>query len=208
MRALLIVVLAFLGTSVGVDRALALQEAPALERTDLRYVVPFSPSGLSAALTATANETGTCIAESLADAGRSDAWRCMVGNAIQDPCFANPFGAEGEPVTLACLDSPLSAEVLLLTVDAPLPPRAEGDANAGTDQAAPLPWVLELANGEQCEVATGATTGLVDMRLNYFCTGQGTILGEPDRSRAVWTVVFWPEGAAVTDTVEVAVAWS
>jgi hypothetical protein len=152
-------------------------------------------------LTATANETGTCIAQSLAAAGRADAWRCMVGNAIQDPCFENPFGAEGEPVTLACLDAPLATEVTLLTVDTPLPPRAG-------DQAAPLPWTLELANGEQSEVATGATIALLDLRLNYLCTGQGAILGEPDRSRAVWTVIYWPQGAAVTETVEVAVAWS
>jgi hypothetical protein len=206
MRVVLIVVLAFFGTSVGLGRALARQETPALDRTDLRYVVPFSPDGLSAALTVAATETGTCISESLADAGRSDAWRCTVGNAIHDPCFASPFGVEGEPVTLACLDTPLAADVLLLTVDAPLPPRA-GDAG-GSDQPAPLPWVLELANGEQCDVATGATIGLVDMRLNYFCTGQGTILGEPDRGRPVWTVVYWPEGAPVTETVEVAVAWS
>jgi hypothetical protein len=201
MRALLVVVLAFVSTVVAVDGVAARQEEPALTRTDLRFVVPFSPAGLSPALTVGANETGTCIAQSLAAAGRSDAWRCMAGNAIQDPCFANPFGADGEPITLACYDSPLSTAITLLSLDGELPPRSG-------DQAAPLPWTLELANGEVCGVATGATAALVDMRLNYFCTGQGAVLGEPDRSRAVWTVVFWPEGAAVTETVEVAVAWS
>ena len=71
----------------------------------------------------------------------------------------------------------------------------------------PLPWAFELANGEQCTLATGATAAFAGMRVNYFCSGGGSILGDPDRSLPIWAVTYLAEGAVASELVEVAVVW-
>jgi hypothetical protein len=71
----------------------------------------------------------------------------------------------------------------------------------------PLPWAFELADGEQCTLATGATAVFAGMRVNYFCSGGGSILGDPDRSLPVWAVTYLAEDAVASELVEVAVVW-
>jgi len=73
--------------------------------------------------------------------------------------------------------------------------------------SAPLPWAFELADGEQCTLATGATAVFAGMRVNYFCSGGGSILGDPDRSLPVWAVTYLAEDAVASELVEVAVVW-
>ena len=176
-----------------------------LARTNLRYFVPIDQDGLSAGLHVTANERGTCIGGSLADAGRPDAWRCTAGNAIQDPCFASPFSLPDDPGVLACAESPFTNEVIRFTPTAPLP-AATGNTSDLT--ATQLPWALALANGDRCTLLTGATVGIAGMRLNYGCTGHGSVVGEIDRSQPFWAVSYLPQGGGATSLVEVTVAWS
>lgn len=157
-------------------------------------------------------------------------------NAIYDPCFESPFSTPDAPGQLACVDAPFDTEVVLFTPTSPLPRFKEADAGplppqpiptgdkpppgvpaAATsmptvyqDPAAvsePLPWALELAGGDQCTLATGATAVFAGMRVNYFCSGGGSILGDPDRSRPVWAVTYLAEGAVASELVEVAVVW-
>jgi hypothetical protein len=224
-----------------------------MERTNVRYVLPFAGDGLNPGLTVRAEEQGFCGHESLASPGRPDAWNCIgeTSNEIFDPCFESPFSTPDEPGQLACVDSPFGTEVLLLTPTAPLPRFKEADtgppppqpaavmpAPAAPDQPIPtgdkpppgvpatamdqsvpavmpdpaetsgsLPWALELADGEQCALATGATAVFAGMRVNYFCSGGGSILGDPDRSQPVWAVTYLAEGAVASELVEVAVVW-
>lgn len=74
-------------------------------------------------------------------------------------------------------------------------------------ESEPLPWALELADGEQCTLATGATAAFAGMRVNYFCSGGGSVLGEPDRGFPVWAVTYLPEGAFAADLIDVAAVW-
>ncbi len=120
---------------------------------------------------------GYCWTESIASA-RSDAWRCMVGNRIFDPCFTNPSHSR-----VACADDAFSRSVTLVVLDRPLPRR-------GPNQSPPLPWALRLANGTRCQVATGATGIVGGMRLNYACSSRGWVLGDIDRSQEPWRVYY------------------
>jgi hypothetical protein len=101
-------------------------------------------------------QEGSCWAGSLA-VWREGAWRCMVGDAIYDPCFASDDA-------VICGASPTGAtDSFALTLTEPLPepeafPDAEGHA-----------WLVELPDGAVCEFATGATGAVGDDRINYFC---------------------------------------
>src|SRR5215207_11458603 len=90
-------------------------------RTDIRYVLPFGPDGLNPGLTATATEEGVCGFSSSAALDRPDAWDCIgAGDQIYDPCFENPFDLPDEPGQVACLASPFTTDVVVLTLTDPL----------------------------------------------------------------------------------------
>lgn len=176
----------------------------AVDRTALRYFVPLGPNGLKPTLTATATETGSCFSGSVRDAGRSDAWRCHVGNAILDPCFQDPFAVPDEPMELVCADSdsPFGGEVVLLQTTEALPLEAANEADLTQ-----LPWVLELANGERCTLFSGTLQEIAGQVAHYGCASGGLVIGELDRTQEPWMVPYLPDDAANTDFVAVAVAW-
>lgn len=207
-RWLLPIVAFTLIAGAGFGRGAGAQEAtpasgPALGRTNVRYALPYTANGLNPALNVPGRDTGTCDIPSAASAGRPDAWRCISTGAL-DPCYENPFDAVEPPIDLACMVSPWSRDVVLFTTTAPLPRQKEVEmANAPP----PPPWALELATGEQCEILTGATAAYAGMRINYGCTGQGSIIGEPDRSQPVWVVNYLPPDGLATELVAVTTAW-
>jgi hypothetical protein len=98
-------------------------------RTDIRYVLPFTPDGLNPGLTATATADGVCGFASSAALDRPDAWDCLSAEEqIYDPCFENPFLPPDEPGQVACFDSPFTTEVVVLTLTAPLEREKEASA--------------------------------------------------------------------------------
>lgn len=152
-------------------------------------------------------------------------------NPFRDPdagaqlaCAADPFSGE---VTLLTTSEPLRIEKA--DAAAPAPIALADDARRGrghrqrireqvrtggavsADEAIDplsLPWALELADGQQCGLATGATTVMAGMRANYACEGGGWVLGELDRSQPVWTASFWDGGGSSTTLVDVAAVWT
>jgi hypothetical protein len=170
-------------------------------QTRVRQFVPFSIRGLSPSLTVTSQVNGNCWTGSVADAGRADAWRCMAGNAIYDPCF-QPGATPGVGGQVACAQTPWSGSVVLLTLTEPLPEMAnQANPNA-------LPWALELTNGKQCSFAGGATGVVAGQRINYTCQGGGLVAGAPDRSLALWSVQYLDSiDSSSTLEVDVATAW-
>jgi hypothetical protein len=135
----------------------------AVERTAVRVLAAFNPGGLRSGVQVAGRVSGTCFAASIADRGRPDAWRCISGNRIMDPCFQ---GAEGSQAILACLDDPWNPRVTVLTPNGELP-----RAQANNADLRALPWALELSSGARCVFLTGATTAVAGMRANYGCVG-------------------------------------
>ena len=194
-----------------------------LARTDARYFLPYGRDGLKAGLTVAANDGGACAHESLVVPGRPDAWDCLghAGNTVYDPCFENPFAPPDRPPELACVASPFAAEVVLFAPTEPLVREKDvgpGDGAQQTDQVGEaaeatadpwvLPWVLELANGERCTLLPRIEEVLAGQHVHYGCSNGGSIIGEVDRDRAVWTVAYLADGTVASTLVDVAVAWS
>ena len=172
---------------------------PAFARTTTQTHIyqAFSSSG-TPTVRITSILRGSCWNESLA-AGRNDAWRCMSGNDIFDPCFSSPK-AQG---VVLCIMSPWSATGVEIVLTKRLP-----SSFAGRPSTAGLPWAIQTFTGLKCEFATGATMVIGGRRANYGCNSNEWLWGAPSRSWEPWMIY-----AAVVDAkhlskrVKIAVAW-
>jgi len=191
--------------------------AGSLSRTDVRYLLPFTPDGLNPGLTATETAEGVCGFASSAALDRPDAWDCIgAEDQIYDPCFENPFLLPDEPAQVACLESPFSTDVVILTLTDPLvrekeaPDTGQSMAEAAGVSIDPwdLPWAVELANGDQCTLLGGTLTVQAGQTVHYGCTNGGTILGEVQHQAALWSVNYLAEGEVASTLVAVDTAWS
>lgn len=171
----------------------------AFAQTQVKLILPFPAPG-SLGLRIAARVTGQCFAASVADSGRPDAWRCMSGNSIYDPCFE---GFEQRTIVVACLDSPRASAAVVLTPAGGVPRQM---ANKGSPLASP-PWSLSLANGASCGLLTGATFGFAGMRLTYGCTGGAYLIGDVDRSQPQWRVFYLARKATAAMLVAVSTAY-
>ena len=229
MRRLLVALCTLLALALGGPVMVSAQDATPeagadgadLERTDIRYVLPFGPDGLNPALTEAATVEGVCGFSSTVALDRPDAWDCISADSeIFDPCF-EPFMPDPEElIQLACVEAPFSTEVTLLTLTEPLVREKEA-ADPGADPSmamgqsaddaiAPwdLPWALELANGDQCTLLHGTLTVMAGQTVHYGCVEGGMVLGETDRSQPLWTVSYLAEGDVASSLVGVTTAWS
>lgn len=193
------------GFRTWVNGPLGLQERPNPERfnwerearVETTEVVDFAPAGVRGP-----EQEGRCWTESLAVAGE-DAWRCMVGNRIYDPCFAT----SGDAGSVICGASPIVDPYgFRLKLTEPLPHRTPNEAT-------PRPWLVELADGVACGFLTGASTGIEGDRANYGCTDGWAILGDPLPGQ-VWTakqarIQVTQEGPTLVDSarVELKTVW-
>ncbi len=97
---------------------------------------------------------GSCFTSSIAST-RSDAFRCMIGNSIMDPCFKVASKIVNCPQNVAAN----TGAVISLTK--PLP-----QANT---KGASKPWRFQLAGGSgiMCNAGTGTVIG----NYPYYCSG-------------------------------------
>jgi hypothetical protein len=115
---------------------------------------------------------GSCaMGESLA-LPRADAWRCIVGNIIYDPCFSTTPHA----TAVICDASPFKPIGIRVQLPTPLPthPPVNGQQV----------WMMQLGNGVICGFLTGATAGIQGQRINYGCTDKTVVLGNPHPDQA------------------------
>jgi hypothetical protein len=126
--------------------------------------------------------SGYCWTGSIAVA-RPDAFRCMAGNAIFDPCFqstakgfvvCDPDPSKGEPGQKMKLTKPLP------------PPEAAPSSESGG-------WLVELADGTVCRQRTGAGWEVDGKVVNYYCDSakkgvEIDLLGDFDTTGPLWTV--------------------
>ena len=204
-----LVLLVALVVAWGMPSSLAGAQAPAsspaaVPRTNVRFIVPFGPSGLNGGLASSAAQAADCAEGSTVLPDRSDARFCTVSGGVLDPCFVNPWGDPDAVAELACLASPWADEAQVVRTKAPLPRLPDSDSGL----AGPvLPWAVELGNGKRCGLLRGATAALAGQRINYGCEGGGSVIGDPDRSQSLWVANSLDDGALATTQVPVVVAW-
>jgi hypothetical protein len=152
--------------------------------TNVVLFAPWSHGVLRGDLVVSAKVKGSCWIHSL-ESERPDAWRCMAGNDIYDPCFSGSSDVK----KVACAEDPFSKRLTLITLTKALPTSGQEMKLAGELAGLRLrgePWGIRLVNGDTCEFMTGATDVVHGMRLNYACGRTGWIIGDPDRSSATW----------------------
>lgn len=132
---------------------------------------------------------------------RDDAFRCLVGNFLYDPCLSAPHG---RPIVVCPI--PWSEGGTEIHLTRPLPA-------AGSHAAPSLalePWALETTSGARCLLAGGASNVIHGTRLNYFCGARAKygLWGYPSRRAGLWTIFKAPFSAhKLTQRVVIARAW-
>ena len=107
-------------------------------------------------------------------------WSCMVGNSIYEPCLT---ATDGE--TIVCNINPLDeSEHFALNLTETLPEAQEARPDLPISANT---WLLELRDGTICGLLSGTSIGFDGERVNYGCTDQTSILGEPEPG-TTWTV--------------------
>jgi hypothetical protein len=160
---------------------------------------PFTPDGaLTRGVKVDRTARGSCW-EGSVESRRSDAWRCVVGNNIYDPCYS------GAKRWVACPVTAFGSRVLKLTLTKPLPYKL-ADPPLDTSRADPL--LIVLQNGVQCGFASGATSTLAGQRLNYVCQNGAWLVGDPDRTLPAWSILALSSlKASSASPVMIATAW-
>ena len=148
-------------------------------------VVRYAPGALTSS---TVSESGSCWTNSIAAPYRADAWRCAVGNGIQDPCFQ----IQGSTSTLLCGINPVhpdpsSTFALKLTKSLPAP------VTIPTSTPEQMAWLIQLQDGTLCTPFTGTLPPVMDgdQTANYDCAPgplgkEVVIFGSPDTSSNTW----------------------
>lgn len=178
-------------------------------RTTVTVFRAFTPTG--AATLPTRSVSGYCWTGSIA-ADRSDAWRCLSGHWIYDPCFSS----SAAPGIVLCPNMQVTSDVEI-RLTRPLPSAQRDTATASIHS---IPWLIELdvpssqAPGRVfCEFATGASSVVKtavpnDVRLNYYCSGGSYstmgLWGLPRRTSGQWTIRITPATAKTLALHEVA----
>jgi hypothetical protein len=119
-----------------------------LASTGHTQVIDYHPTHMTVVKTV----SGSCWEGSIA-VNRSDAFRCMSGNEISDPCFVR------DARSVACPDIPTADSGLVMKLTTPLP--------ANHVSGAETPWAMALESNVRCR----AGTGTVIPGFPYYCTG-------------------------------------
>jgi hypothetical protein len=154
----------------------------AATKTIVTFFSPWSSSGnLQPTYHVVETLSGYCWTDSIATS-RGDAYRCMSGNSIYDPCFT----PSAHPHAVACASNPFAKRIILLKLQKPLP--SPPTPAKQWLQPHNQPWGLRLTNGNTCAFVTGATGAVDGERLNYACAhSNGWIVGQADHATALWT---------------------
>jgi hypothetical protein len=184
-------------TGASLPGAAARSDVSAAVRTQTHIYEAFTASG-KAAIGVSETVHGYCYIGSLA-AARDDAWRCISGDYLYDPCFSS-HKAKG---IVLCLGAPWQRSGVEIKLTKPLP-----KPYAGNPSTSGLPWGIETAAGLKCVMATGGTTAIRGVRANYGCTSNEWLWGSPSRKSQPWTIYIAPFDAKKLSTrAKIAVAW-
>jgi serine/threonine protein kinase len=169
---------------------------PTPQPTAVKIFNPVNTSG-GLAVSVTTTQRGNCWTSS-ETAAREDAFRCMSGNNIMDPCFRTQDGQALCPV-----NGPWSNSGILLTHAGPAPGLIP-NKDQGTRGP---PWAIQLADGTNCLEISGATSVIAGQRLGYACPGGVGLYGNPQRANSAWKIYVGTTHSATLAVKPIAVAW-
>jgi len=163
------------------NQATSTQTGPATAATQIIAYNPAPPAS------STPVEEGSCWTNSIAAPFRADAWRCAVGNGINDPCFQLPNNTS----SLLCGINPTvlnSTSTFVLKLTQPLPAAQLPPGTPPSNWA----WLVQLADGTLCSPFTGTlpitATGEA---ANYGCApgtlGKDVMIFGLNSSSSAWT---------------------
>lgn len=182
-------------TTTGTERSTTTSSSTsttAIKATVKSVFAPWSSDGATPVVDVKTRSSGECFAESSLVDG---AYRCFIGNEVQDPCFPAPTSGD----KLACAVDPWS-DISLLTLTGQLP----DSSSSGTNGSA---WAIELQNGDRCTGATGTATSVKGVSMVFRCKSGG-LASEAITSTQPWTVQYAAdEGVPSLAPMNVATRW-
>ncbi len=188
------------GSHPSTTQAVAKVAPPAPSPTQDRIFTAVSPTG-TPTVKVTANADGSCWEGSLLTP-RSEAWRCTVNSEIEDPCFTSGYE------TVVCpTGGPWTDKGVEVRLESPVS-SLHGNTGQWPSGSPRIPWALQLADGSDCQLVSGATSVVDGMRQNYECRPDGLWLyGGPNRDTPVWMI--FGNGANSSELTQrpVAIAW-
>jgi Protein kinase domain len=157
----------------------------------------YSPANASGGLAVSARSAGGSCFGSSNVTTRTDAYRCMSGNDIYDPCFF-----VNQTQVLCPNGGPWTNRGLLLNVGTlPSTPATQDQGTKGQ------PWAIQLGSGTNCLAISGATNLIAGQRLGYECSGGVGLYGNVQRSGSAWMIFVGTPHSATLSLRPIAVAW-
>jgi hypothetical protein len=165
MRAVLGSLVVVLAVSVLFLAGIALAQPKVVPATQ---VITFHPAGATGMAV-----KGNCWTESIA-LERADAWRCMVGNYIFDPCFS----ATPHATSVICNAYPTHPVGMRVTLASPLPAHSAPHSTR--------PWSFVLGDGSYCAALTGTIDLYQGLPMDYGCSNRWNVVGDPYAQGKIW----------------------
>lgn len=174
-------------------------------QTAVHIYAPYSAEG-KLIIPVSKTSAGSCFTGSIISQ-RPDAWRCMEGNELDDPCFAAALNSR----SVVCPEGgPWSGKAIRITLARGLPSSGANILRDNSPSKPPLTdpaWAIELARGERCIFLAGTSSIVAGLRENYSCTGGLSLYGNESRRSEPWTI-FGRHGSTGQLTAEsIAVIW-
>lgn len=164
--------------------------------TQLTLYRPFGDKGQSLA-THSQSLAGQCWQQSQR-IKREDAWRCVAGGAVFDPCFVKQYGDHKEAL---CVQSPWLTSAILLTLTEP----ADNHQHVKLDMSKNYPWAVQLSHGQKCQ-AVDEGNFYDGMPIHYQCEDQTQLVGHLQRCNSHWSMLRH-SGNDRVETVMIDKAW-
>lgn len=120
---------------------------------------------------------------------REDAWRCLAGGQIYDPCFVE----QAKRTKVLCPRSPWAGDAVQINLASSL-----SDEGLPTmDMSRNFPWAVELVSGEQCQ-AVETKEQYDSLPIRYQCTKGSKLIGYLQRCKPVWSMLEQTPSGVIT----------
>ena len=141
--------------------------------TKVRRYTPYTKTGeIKPSIRITERRDGECDVGGIG--GRSDAWRCVTGHFIYDPCFESPIAD-----IAVCPRLQQRGDLLLRDPDF-------NREYQSTNQRGRV-WAVRVRGKGWCVASTGARSEVRGRVPLFFCNGgESAVWGQMDRRKPTW----------------------